>query len=142
MIEYVCGFLFDPYFEKVALITKEKPEWQKGKLNGIGGKVEGIETQRTAMEREFREETGIEINRHDWIPLADLNDGDAKIYFFYFNSPEIKNLKSIEKEQVGIYEVKTIPELITIPNLKWLIPMCLDNNHQYARCITHKTSIK
>jgi len=38
--KYVCGFLFDMAFKHVALINKVRPDWQKGKLNGIGGKVE------------------------------------------------------------------------------------------------------
>lgn len=37
---YVCGFLFDRSFENVLLIRKNRPEKQKGRLNGVGGKVE------------------------------------------------------------------------------------------------------
>jgi 8-oxo-dGTP diphosphatase len=38
--QYVLGFLFDPSQKDVVLIKKLKPEWQKGKLNGVGGKIE------------------------------------------------------------------------------------------------------
>src|SRR4051812_33742321 len=43
--EYVCGFMFnsDALTSKkgaVALILKVKPDWQKGKHNGIGGHIE------------------------------------------------------------------------------------------------------
>jgi hypothetical protein len=41
-MEYVCGFMFANDFTEVALIRKNKPEWQRGKLNGIGGKVEQV----------------------------------------------------------------------------------------------------
>jgi hypothetical protein len=34
----VAGFLFRNNDTEVALIRKNKPDWQKGKLNGIGGK--------------------------------------------------------------------------------------------------------
>ena len=38
--EYVVGFAFDKKRENVALIQKNRPPWQKGKLNGIGGHIE------------------------------------------------------------------------------------------------------
>ncbi len=40
---YVVTFLFTPDLQKVWLIEKQKPEWQKGCLNGIGGKIEDYE---------------------------------------------------------------------------------------------------
>ena len=40
MQKYSLGFVFDLPVEKVLLIEKQRPEWQKGKLNGIGGKIE------------------------------------------------------------------------------------------------------
>ncbi len=36
----VAGFLFDESRERVVLIKKQKPEWQSGRLNGVGGKIE------------------------------------------------------------------------------------------------------
>jgi 8-oxo-dGTP pyrophosphatase MutT (NUDIX family) len=56
--EYVLGFVFNLDKTKVALMRKTKPEWQRGRLNGIGGKIELGETSITAMHREFKEETG------------------------------------------------------------------------------------
>jgi hypothetical protein len=40
---YVAGFLFDSALHNVLLIEKQKPEWQVGMLNAIGGKIEGDE---------------------------------------------------------------------------------------------------
>ena len=42
--EYVAGFLFSRDGSLLALILKNKPDWQKGKLNAIGGKIEDGET--------------------------------------------------------------------------------------------------
>lgn len=61
MTEYVLGFLFRECQPLVALITKNKPEWQKNKKNGIEGKIEPNETPLEAMRREFQEETGAAI---------------------------------------------------------------------------------
>lgn len=57
-VEYVLGFMFNEDESKVLLVHKNRPTWQAGKLNGIGGKIEAGETPLQAMEREFMEETG------------------------------------------------------------------------------------
>jgi 8-oxo-dGTP diphosphatase len=44
MIKYVVGFLFNEGKTKVVLIKKNRPDWQKGYFNGVGGKIEGDET--------------------------------------------------------------------------------------------------
>lgn len=58
-VRYVLGFTFSPTFSHVLLLWKNRPAWQAGKLNGIGGKIEEGETAEEAMAREFTEETGI-----------------------------------------------------------------------------------
>ncbi len=60
-MDYVAGFYFSECGERVALIRKLKPEWQRGWLNGIGGKVEPGESPLSAMVREFEEEAGARI---------------------------------------------------------------------------------
>ena len=42
--KYVLGFIFNKDKTKIALIRKDRPEWQKGLLNAVGGKVEADET--------------------------------------------------------------------------------------------------
>jgi len=53
--QYVAGFLFDETLENVVLIRKNRPKWQAGKLNGVGGHVEARETSIETMHREFKE---------------------------------------------------------------------------------------
>ena len=43
MINYVLGFATDG--QQIVLIRKNKPDYMKGKLNGIGGKIEQSERQ-------------------------------------------------------------------------------------------------
>lgn len=71
-IEYVLGFMFNEDESKVLLIMKNRPAWQAGKLNGVGGKIEAGETPIQAMEREFAEETGF-VAKH-YIPFSDNAD--------------------------------------------------------------------
>ena len=68
MKRYVVGFLFRNNGTEVALVRKLKPEWQRGRLNGIGGKIEPNEDSRAAMMREFAEETGANVD--DWRAFA------------------------------------------------------------------------
>jgi len=51
---------------KVVLIKKTKPAWQAGKLNFVGGKVEGAESDARCVAREFHEETGVFTNTESW----------------------------------------------------------------------------
>ncbi len=39
-MNYVCGFMMSWDMQEFLLIKKTHPEWQAGKLNGIGGKIE------------------------------------------------------------------------------------------------------
>ena len=38
--KYVVGFMFNPTEDAVLLIRKTHPAWQKGKLNGVGGRID------------------------------------------------------------------------------------------------------
>jgi len=39
--KYTCGFIFHhTNNDNILLIRKERPKWQSGYLNGIGGKIE------------------------------------------------------------------------------------------------------
>lgn len=65
MKDYVLGFAFDKR-GAVAMILKNRPDWQAGKWNGIGGHVEKGELPVVAMEREFFEETTMRIQSTAW----------------------------------------------------------------------------
>lgn len=53
---YCIAFVFTNDYEKVLLVKKEKPEWQKGLWNGVGGKLKPNELPVEGMNREFAEE--------------------------------------------------------------------------------------
>jgi len=52
---FVLGFLFSPSLDEVVLLKKNRPPWQKGYLNGVGGHVEQNESPLEAMNREAKE---------------------------------------------------------------------------------------
>lgn len=126
MQEYVAGLLFNPERTKVVLVKKNRPEWQAGLLNGVGGKVEPNESLLGAMIREFREETGLEITR--WRKGFKLVREEAYVVQFYTAfSEDFEKVRTMESEEIGIYDVSPLPTNL-IPNLNWIIPLLLDQN--------------
>lgn len=147
---YVAGFLFrGENSEEVALIKKSKPDWQKGKLNGIGGKIEVVESgvfskdpiscrynlyelPIKTMIREFVEEAGVCIA--DWKEFCQLNHRGGTIYFFESHVDYDVSIVSMTDEEINWYNVNDILQnkYLIIPNLLWLIPMALDKNKVLA----------
>ena len=141
-MKYVAGFMFDATNAEVALIEKQRPEWQKGRLNGIGGKIEEGETPHQAMVREFEEEAGLKTEESDWHLFCSLvgEDGSWQVDFFSCNS-DIENLRNvltqITDERLAIVPVKYIDNWNVMSNLKWLIPMGLDG-HEQSSTVIHR----
>lgn len=126
---YVVGFMFNPNEDAVLLIRKTHPEWQAGRLNGVGGEIENGESVVTAMRREFKEEVGID---HDqWREFCVL--GDARQWWIHFLSAvgPIGKAMATTDETPEIHCVTALPQ-DTIPNLHWLIPMALSMKHERA----------
>jgi len=128
MVKYVCGFAFNKKRTHVLLIKKQKPEWQAGKLNGIGGKINKDETPSHAMVREFNEEVGIKTVIEDWKPMLALTDEYTWIVYFYKSILDIDVARQREIEEPVIINVSTLHLFPVIPNLLWLIPMALDKD--------------
>lgn len=155
-MNYVCGFMCSYDLTKFLLIRKTHPEWQKGKLNGIGGKIEKkeqltsggatdtwlMETPFEAMIREFHEETGITIKRERWycfhIEEFEIGpDGQEKtmVYFFVAFGDEAKR-QYIGENNDPLFEVVDSYSLLdlffiepedTIYNVPYLLRMIIDN---------------
>ncbi len=131
--KYVAGFLFSMDGAHVALVEKQKPEWQKDKWNGIGGKIEQNESALSAMQREFKEEAGLDIE--NWTPFCVLSGNDAgyvengnsfEVHFFSHFSDDVYKVKTMETEKILYHSTKAITFMETVPNLKWLIPLALE----------------
>ena len=120
---YVLGFAFNEYLDRVALIVKNKPEWQAGKYNGIGGKIEEGETPEVAMRREFMEEAGV-----DWTAWqrVGLFRGEDYIVWVFRAFMDLNKIESMTDESVDVHFINDLPYIHTISNLSWMIPLCLD----------------
>ena len=121
MIEYVAGFYFEENL--VFLVLKNKPDWQKNLWNGIGGKIENGETPAAAMRREFREETGLDIQ--EWEKFAVLRDErDWNVHFFRSFSMVRAGAMPKQNDRGEALQWHTVdsPPSCCIPNLYWLVP--------------------
>lgn len=140
---YVVGFLLGP--GTVVLVRKERPAWQRGLLNGVGGKVERGESDHDAMVREFEEETGVRVP--SWDPLCtitwkdDLRVDAAPSSVAFFRSiwaggvgtgrPLHPPVKSMTDEAIVELRRKDIDHSQVVPNLTWLIPLAAYSADNY-----------
>lgn len=134
MKEYVLGFAFSNDKQRVVLIKKKRPDWQRGLLNGVGGKMEKNETAYDTMIRKFAEETGVVTEHDDWTIYCVMEGEDFKVCVFYafLETVVIDSVQTMTDEVVINASVKhTLPILQKegISNLSWLIPMALDENY-------------
>jgi len=135
-MKYVLGFMFAKDKKRVVLIRKNKPLWQSGKLNGVGGKIEDNENPLQAMIREFEEEVGVKTVETDWNYVCKMHrTTDEEFVCFVFSSFKLDENKpqSLTEELVSIYNLiyngsVVYTNLPIISNLQWLIPLCLDTN--------------
>lgn len=125
MKSFVVGFIFNTTLTRVALVTKTHPEWQKGRINGVGGKIEDGETPEAAMVREAHEEAGIETVVSDWWEVVTMQRPNVEVYFFACTVADEGMIRSMTEEQVAWYDVQTLPTNV-INNLRWMIPLAID----------------
>jgi 8-oxo-dGTP diphosphatase len=127
----------------VLLVRKNKPAWQQGRLNGVGGKIEGDEEPIAAMVREFREETGIETTQQDWRCFCLLDHSGAFIWFYVATSSSRIFAAPMEtkdsKEPLVIINPRQILHHNSLNNLRWLLPLAMDPDKVYARVLDTST---
>lgn len=129
MKKYVLGFMFNEKFGQVVLIRKNRPEWQAGLLNGVGGHVEiNDKTTQMAMAREFIEETGLATAYFQWNKFAECEFGHGQTDCFA-TTGNIFEVASKTDETVLCME--TIPPdgdwSNRVEELQYLIPMAIQS---------------
>lgn len=122
MNKYTLGFIFDTRLERVLLIHKTRPEWQKGLINGIGGKVEEGERDVACIVRETKEECGLDTSENEWKHFATLhgNDWEIEAYCLKYDS-SIEDATTAEDQKIEWFDSDSLPKNV-ISNLRWLIP--------------------
>jgi len=125
MINYDLGIAFFPNGDLV-LIKKTKPDWQKGHMNGVGGKVDpGDGSLNVAMAREFQEETGVVTKPFGWNIFAVMRCLDVRVFCFVTRVHDDDKPRTTTEEEVYRVVTKYLDQYPhpLINNLEWLIPM-------------------
>lgn len=125
--KFVVGFLITTDRRHVLLVRKNRPEWQSGMLNGVGGKVRTDELFHQAMRREFMEEAGLHM---EWREFCRLTGSYGEVRFFYSiaGHNETQLVRSATDEKISWHRTGRLPANV-VPNLRWLIPMALSPDH-------------
>jgi len=123
-IDYVVGFLIDKARRLVVLIEKQRPDWQIGKLNGVGGHINADEAPIDAMEREFKEETGLAMI--GWKHAITMASRSERIFFFYADW-EGGEVRTTTDEKIIIANYSQLPRN-TLLSARWAIAICRDWN--------------
>ncbi len=140
-MEYTLGFMFSKEGDKVLLIQKDRPKWQAGKLNGIGGKIDHFldseSDLRTTQVREFHEETTIGTAIEEWELFAIITGTETEdktgtevgstynIYCYRCFSDKMFEAAQIESEIPTIISSFRTHEWNCLTNVNWLVPMAL-----------------
>lgn len=139
--KYVLGFAFSKDKKNIVLIQKNRPEKQRGFLNGVGGKVEKYDKSSTeAMVFEFQEETGVITFSEDWNLFGEMisKENNYIVYLFRMFNDDILFAKTMETEEIEIININDFNKFMTLnshlllPDLKVLIPLALNTAFKYT----------
>lgn len=121
---YVNGFMINPDTKQVLFIEKQRPEFQKGKWNGIGGKIEFGEAPIDAMVREFYEEADVVTKPEDWTHTVSLEGVDFVVHFYRCFVSRFPAFRQTTDEALGLYFLSSVyTGLPTLDNMRWILPM-------------------
>ena len=130
--KYVVGFMFDATGSKVSVIRKNRPSWQHGLINGIGGHVEKGESSLSAVAREFKEESGVETIKNNWKKFCSMrgtnNDKSSFPLDFFYTVGDVSSLRTMTDEEVIVADVKELcsGSQKTVGNIPWLVALARD----------------
>ena len=120
MQKFVVGFCFSKDHSHVAIMQKNRPDYQAGLHNGLGGKVEQDEKPRHAMRREFEEETGVYI--YDWKHVGVKTDDESfYIDVYYARTDHVFECQTVEDELVIVARIDEIDNYEFFDDAKQII---------------------
>ena len=134
MKQYVLGFMFSPDLSAVVMVIKERPDWQKGLFNGIGGHIEGGECAKEAMVREFQEETGLLTVGAQWWNFITMRYPLATIECYCATDRFFASVASKTDECICIMSVANVGLIKTIDNVPHLVELALQYFKHGERC--------
>ncbi|MDQ8735318.1 8-oxo-dGTP diphosphatase [Paenibacillus sp. LHD-38] len=127
--------------EEILLLNREKASWM-GCWNGIGGKLDSLETPRAAMIRELEEETGIQAYSLHFKGLVTWKGDDfdyGGMYAYIAEVPPDFEYPTPRKTDEGILDWKKIDWIMNADNAGIVsnIPVTLPYMLNQASCFDH-----
>lgn len=154
--KFSVGFAIDINRMQVALIRKNRPKWQRGQLNGVGGHQKVNESPVGCMRREALEEIGLDLPESgQWqqFHYERHTSGNCLSFFVAQVDDLATKVKTMTDEMVEIVDIRAMllssslvyasdgidhlgrPGSNYVYNLGYLIPMAvtwlLNPEHQY-----------
>lgn len=121
MKEYVVGFVFDQSYGRVLLIHKNRPQWQKGGLNGLGGLISTDESAEEAVSRKVNNEANLVTPTTGWSRVGEVRkDGDVIYFLFITYSGKLDDATTMKDEQVEWFSLNDLPDNIVPDSLFFL----------------------
>lgn len=125
MSRYVLGFRYCES-DGVLLIQKNRPEWQAGLWNGLGGKINDGERPIDAMVREFNEESGLSTTEDEWREVVLLAGDNHWAMYVFVSVGAISGYRTECDEGVLMaYRRGDLPSSIE-QTADWLLRLCFD----------------
>lgn len=129
--KYVLGFCVDTTSGLLLLIRKNRPIWQQGRINGLGGKIEPTDLSPVAaMTREFYEEAGVLVPEESWRLFCSLH-GKGCVVFCFCAEYEIHDATQKTDEELLWTNLVYLPEKV-MDNLHWLVPLAFAQSPIFA----------
>jgi 8-oxo-dGTP diphosphatase len=131
---YVLGFCFEVSLRTVVLIRKTFPAWQAGRLNGLGGRVGDGEELAAAMAREFREESGCDVEL-GWKNFGRLRGPGREVHLFCASCSLHMIVPDARTSREGVVDFHLVNVVLgegnpegsrPLPDLRYLVPMALN----------------
>lgn len=116
-------------FQQTLVVLKKRPDWQAGRYNLPGGKIEEGETPQDAARRELREETGVESDPPRVLGQVFGNDYTMYVcdcpYPGYVRHPFIPHPFAPTDEPASWLDLEVVlTSPLVLPSLRLLVPLC------------------
>lgn len=113
---YSLGIAFD-FNENLVLIKKKHPDFQAGKYNFVGGKLEENENILDCIAREFYEETGVMVPSYNWKYVGKMfREYDFNVSIFVTVNEDVKNVKTMTDEEIVLVSIDEFERSSDIAN--------------------------
>lgn len=124
---YVAGFLFSDDYREIVLVHKNRPDWQKGMFNGVGGKIEDTDLSAYyAMSREFLEEAGMDVTT--WKKFGKIIVKDEAVVHLFVACGDVYRAETQTDEGIFVLPVADLPLSPIVSGLQWIIPAAILHN--------------